>query len=59
MDLNKQVLLFGEYAAFGANYIITGRPEASRSANCAKIALTNKRLAIFFEETEKDLKKLK
>ena len=53
--LKLMKLVFGEYATVGANDIITGKSEASQSANSAKIALKNKRIAVF-EEIEKDKK---
>ena len=49
-------LVLGQYATVGANDIITGKSEASQSANSAKMALKNKRAAIFeeVELTKKD-----
>ena len=47
--------VFGEYATFGANDIITGKSEASQSVNSAKIAFKNKRITVF-EEIEKEKK---
>ena len=44
-------LVLGQYATVGANDIITGKSEASQSANSAKMALKHKRAAIF-EEVE-------